>query len=660
MDLNAPSPFSVITNQGKKIDISDDIDIVFVSDMFVEDYPFGGAELSTAALIDSSPFKILKVHSKDVTIDLLERGHHKFWIFGNYASLDLRLIPSIIANMRYSIIEYDYKFCRYRSMEKHRESESRDCDCHNAEHGKLISAFMHGANSLWFMSEAQLRVYTDRFPFLMSKKTTVLSSIFDDQTLATIKLLREGTKNVERKGWLVLGSNSWVKGMSAAEQWCKDNDKDYTVLWNVPYADVLKAMSEAEGFVYLPAGSDTCPRMTIEAKLLGCDLVINGNVQHASEEWFTTDDVTVIESYLYMARDRFWNGIEVDMSDDDTTLSGYTTTYNCIESGYPYEAAIMSMCEFCDEVVVLDAGSTDGTWERINELSQVNEKIRPYRFERDRSSVRWAIEFDGKQKALARSLCRKAYCWQQDVDEILHEDDYEKLYKLIRRFPKNVDLMALPVIEYWGSSGKVRCDIHNWKWRLSRNRSGITHGIPRELRRYDDEGRLYAAKGTDSCDYVWIGDYSRVKFINFYDQRVEEVRRKALTGDVTALHDYERWYDIIVDKLPCVHHYSWYDMKRKIMSYRSYWRDFWSSMYGESVDDTPENNMFFDKKWSDVTDDDIDILARRLTDELGGWVFHEKVDFDRSVPYIKCSKGHPAIIRDWLAEHTTDSVRECS
>ena len=69
------------------------------------------------------------------------------------------------------------------------------------------------------------------------------------------------------------------------------------------------------------------------------------------------------------------------------------------------------------------------------------------------------------QKALARSLCTKNYCWQQDSDEIVHESDYSKIRNLIKNFPKNVELLALPVIEYWGGPEKVRLDINPVAWR---------------------------------------------------------------------------------------------------------------------------------------------------------------------------------------------------
>ena len=171
--------FSSPFDSGPKISIPEETDVVFVADLFLEDY-VGGAELTTEALITSCPLKIFKIRSQDVNLELLEQGHRKFWIFGNFAGLDLNLIPTIVANMKYSILEYDYKFCRYRSPEKHELAEKTPCDCNNQEQGKMVSAFMLGAKSVWWMSEKQQEKYLSLFPFLAERENTVLSSVFDD------------------------------------------------------------------------------------------------------------------------------------------------------------------------------------------------------------------------------------------------------------------------------------------------------------------------------------------------------------------------------------------------------------------------------------------------------------------------------------------------
>lgn len=633
----------------KAVNVPKDVDVIFVSDMFVDDY-VGGAELTSEALIGSSPFKVFKLHSRDVSVDTLSQGVDKYWIFGNYAQLDLTLVPSIIANMRYSLIEYDYKYCRYRSPECHEVNEGVTCNCHAAARGNTIASFMYGARSLWFMSEAQRSFYNEKFPFLNERPSTVLSSVFDEHTLASLNILRSVER--ERSGWIVLGSPSWIKGADDAEQWCRDNDKDYTVIWNEDYAAVLEKLAHAEGFVYLPRGRDTCPRMVIEAKLLGCKLHINDRVQHAHEEWFDTDDAELTYAYLYAARSVFWNGITADFAESNTSLSGYTTTFNCIKADYPFVESIMSMLGFCDQVVVVDAGSTDGTWEKLTELASAEPRLVIHMQRRDRSKRRWAIDFDGRLKALARSLCTSAFCWQQDSDEVVHERDYDNVKRLVKFFPRGVDLVCLPVVEYWGSAGKVRADIHNWKWRLSRNRPGITHGVPAELRRYDDDGELYAAQGTDSCDYIWLGDYNRVQSVNFYTREVDELRRNAIVYQGHDLMQYERWYNDVVGKLPTVHHYSWFNIERKAHTYRTYWSAFWASMYGAKQDDVPEMNMWFDKSWSDVTDDEIHTVAHRLEDEKGGWVFHRRIDWSMPIPHITCNVSHPYVMWTWIDRNT--------
>ena len=215
------------------IKIPEEAQVIFVADMFAKDYQ-GGAELTTQALIDSSPFKVYTIRSKELNIQLLEEGHRCHWIFGNFTQLDPQLIPSIVANCSYSILEYDYKFCKYRSIERHYDIEGTECDCHDNMHGKMVSALMYGARSLWWMSEQQLDLYLRLFPFLKEKDNVVLSSVFDERFWLAKNMLVEKHKDTERKGWIVLGSTSWIKGASAAEQWCKDNGHEYEVLWMQP------------------------------------------------------------------------------------------------------------------------------------------------------------------------------------------------------------------------------------------------------------------------------------------------------------------------------------------------------------------------------------------------------------------------------------------
>jgi len=619
--------------------INEQAQIIFVADLFEEDYA-GGAEMTSEALIQASPYVVQKLHSKDVNLATLQQGKEKYWVFGNFSQMNLELIPTIVANLKYSILEYDYKYCSFRSPEKHLALTKAKCNCEDQLNGKLVSAFYYGSKSLWWMSEKQKDKYLTLFPFLSEKDNVVLSSVFSKNTLGRLKTLKNSLKDEERKGWIVLGSQSWVKGFETAKKWCEDNGKEYDVVWNVPYDQLLAKLASSEGFVYLPAGADTCPRMVIEAKLLGCKLELNEYVQHKDEEWFATDDLQSIHDYLFTAPELFWKAIRIAM-EKKPTISGYTTTYNCVKQGYPYLKAIESMLQFCDEVCVVDGGSTDGTWEALNDIKDSRVKLK--QVVRDWSHPRHAV-FDGMQKAEARAMCKSEYCWQMDSDEIVHESDATKVLELCSKMPKNIDIISLPVIEYWGSLEKVRLDIQPWKWRLSRNASYITHGIPASLRRHDELG-LYAAPGTDGCDMIHTVSGEPIGHVTFHNNETEYMRQAAASGNKDAIAAYENWFNQVIEALPGVHHYSWHDIARKMRLYRDYWTRHWNSLYNSDLKDTAESNMMFDLPWSQVTEEMIEIRAGELAQRTGGWVWHRKWD-GTTLPHISVRRSQPKIMEE--------------
>ena len=180
--------------------------------------------------------------------------------------------------------------------------------------------------------------------------------------------------------------------------------------------------------------------------------------------------------------------------------------------------------------------------------------------------------------------------------------------------------------------------------RLSRNLPHITHGIPRILRKRDTDGHLHASVGTDGCDYIHAETGDLIPHASFYTQEIHNARIAALSGNDQAKNDYTEWFRMLVDSLPGVYHYSWYDLARKIRTYRDYWSKHWQSLYDIDQEDTAENNMFFQRPWSEVSSSDIDKLAARLEEELGGWIFHDPVDFSKPTPHMSLDFLQPAVM----------------
>ena len=87
--------------------------------------------------------------------------------------------------------------------------------------------------------------------------------------------------------------------------YARKNKLKYELVAGLQHKELLKKLSESKGLIFLPNGYDTCPRIVIEAKLLGCDVILNDNVQHKDELWF--NDSLSILNYIEQQKILFYN-----------------------------------------------------------------------------------------------------------------------------------------------------------------------------------------------------------------------------------------------------------------------------------------------------------------------------------------------------------------
>jgi len=103
-------------------------------------------------------------------------------------------------------------------------------------------------------------------------------------------------------------------------------------------------------------------------------------------------------------------------------ISAHTNVTNPETMGYPYLESIKSYANLCDEVIVVDGGTTDGSLEKIKEIKKV--KII--------EGERWTKDFDWNvmPKNLQRGFeaCTGDWAIKFDVDYIFHEN-YVKAMK---------------------------------------------------------------------------------------------------------------------------------------------------------------------------------------------------------------------------------------
>ena len=282
--------------------------IAFISDYFLQN-GLGGAELTTDAIMKygaQRDFEVSAIHCMKLTKEVIESSKDNFhFIVCNFKQLPDDVKLYMCKNTSYSIIEYDYKICQYRSFELHEAEEASPCDCETRISGKINSAFYGYAEKVWFMSEKQKNMILAKVSVLKEDNCETLNSIFSAGDLRFIHSIKDNEKDEK---YLILDSDSPVKPSTQCVEYAKSNDLEYELISNLPYHELLIKMSTSKGLIFMPVASDTCPRLVMEAKMLGCDLALNEHVQHKDEEWFVTQDSCY--EHMDSRGDAFWSYYE--------------------------------------------------------------------------------------------------------------------------------------------------------------------------------------------------------------------------------------------------------------------------------------------------------------------------------------------------------------
>jgi len=333
-------------------------------------------------------------------------------------------------------------------------------------------------------------------------------------------------------------------------------------------------------------------------------------------------------------------------------ISAYTTTKDCIEGNYPFIEAIESALPIVDELIIFDSSrKNDGTLDALKSLSEHNKKIKLIHDE----TIDWSAPnhgiYDGIAKAMARKFCTGDVLIQFDVDEIFHEKDIKKWKDLCFEFSTgNIEVLHLPVIEFWGPS-KIRIDIGPTKERITKNKLHITHGIPALLRFYNDN-LLYSKQGSDGCNLINSDTFMPIQqFMPNIDFSFF-LRQEALY-DEESKETYERFYKKFIinnEKYPCIYHYSWFNISRKLKTYKNFWANSWASLYGENSQKT--NPMFPDMLNEDITDDMITSYSLEIENKTGGWIFHKPWDgsFVFGLSVENTGATHPSYVSEWIKQ----------
>jgi hypothetical protein len=273
--------------------------IIYVADMMLDECG-GGAELTSDAILQSSPYEIITYKSRQLNVDIVQKHLEKYWIIGNYFEISDRIKIILIKNVNYSVIEYDYKYCKHRN-EDFCILLKGACNCIQNQESNINGLILRHSKYIWWMSESQKYLHHNRMPYLRTNQQDVLSSVFSCETLNYITELQNTSKNDK---YLIYNTKAALKNTHGAIEFAEHNKMPFNLVGDLKYFDFLRELSGHKGLIYVPLAKDTCPRLVIEAALLHCELYLNKYVQHATEHWFQNENI--MNKYLAGRSQLFW------------------------------------------------------------------------------------------------------------------------------------------------------------------------------------------------------------------------------------------------------------------------------------------------------------------------------------------------------------------
>ena len=250
--------------------------IIFIADFFSNQLT-GGAEINDATLLDILDKENLlhsKINSNEVTEEFIMNNLDKLFVISNFVNLNTQLVP-FFALTDYVFYEHDYKFLNTRNPKKYPNFKAPD---------ELIINynFYKNAKAIICLSDMHRQIFETNLN--TNNIININCSLFDDEK---IDLLLSLSKNEKTKEYAIIKSNNPTKRMVDTIEWCKGKNLKFDLISHPENDKFLSILSEYKNLVFMTAHPEPTPRIAVEAKLMGVNLIANKKlIGVANEYWW--------------------------------------------------------------------------------------------------------------------------------------------------------------------------------------------------------------------------------------------------------------------------------------------------------------------------------------------------------------------------------------
>ena len=125
-------------------------------------------------------------------------------------------------------------------------------------------------------------------------------------------------------------------------------------------------------------------------------------------------------------------------------ISGFMIVKDVLKQGYPFVEAIASALPICDEFLISDGYSTDGSFEVLNRIAQLNSKVKVYQYRwPEKKNITVLADVTNE----VRGRCHFEHIFSMQANEIIHEES-APLIKALPVMHPSVETFSLPCTEF--------------------------------------------------------------------------------------------------------------------------------------------------------------------------------------------------------------------
>lgn len=240
---------------------AEESDIALVSDFLYSDVS-GGAEANDKVINEEFGVPI-------VTCDYFNRNFYKFtcrkYIVSNFWLLTEEAKRFLVSS-KFVIIEHDYKMYLGRVPSS------------NATH--INREFYEAADCVIFQSHLHLSVAKTGIG--KSKCEVFDANLWDDQ------FLDSSLHKTPKVDAACILHGEGIKDPALSISFCHKNGIEFVVIPTVNRDELLSIISSYRFFIQMPSYPETYSRVSAEAKIVGCEVILNENVGLRSSVYFNS------------------------------------------------------------------------------------------------------------------------------------------------------------------------------------------------------------------------------------------------------------------------------------------------------------------------------------------------------------------------------------